>query len=115
MQAFLPRWVHSLPYPHNNDVDEVLFNHSGYHARPEVKDGYATLHPAGTFHGPDVRVSHQQVQSPPVEGKDVPWRDEIGIMIESRSPFLVLPAAEQVEVPGYDQSWFRQYQAVASG
>jgi len=36
-------------------------------------------------------------------------------MIESRSPFLVLPAAEQVEVPGYDQSWFRQYQAVTSG
>ncbi len=24
----------SLPYPHQNDVDEVLFNHSGYHARP---------------------------------------------------------------------------------
>ncbi len=115
MQAFLPRWVHSLPYPHQNDVDEVLFNHSGYHARPEVKDGYATLHPAGTFHGPDVRVSQQQVQSPPPEGKDMPWREETGIMIESRSPFLVLPAAESVEVSGYDESWFRQYQAVASG
>ncbi|MCS7275541.1 MAG: homogentisate 1,2-dioxygenase [Dehalococcoidia bacterium] len=114
MQAFLPRWVHSLPYPHQNDVDEVLFNHSGYHARPEVKDGYATLHPAGTFHGPDVRVSQQQVQSPPPEGKEMPWREETGIMIESRSPFLVLAAAESVEVSGYDESWFRQYQAVAS-
>ena len=114
MQAFLPRWVHSLPYPHQNDVDEVLFNHSGYHARPEVKDGFATLHPAGTFHGPDVRVGQQQVQSPPPEGKEMPWREEIGIMVESRSPFLVLPAAEAVEVQGYEQSWFRQYQAVAS-
>jgi len=114
MQAFLPRWVHSLPYPHQNDVDEVLFNHSGYHARPEVKDGYATLHPAGTFHGPDVRVSHQQVQSPPPPGKEIPWRDEVGIMVEARSPFLVLPAAEEVEVAGYDQSWQRQYEAVGS-
>ncbi len=114
MQAFLPRWVHSLPYPHQNDVDEVLFNHSGYHARPEVKDGFATLHPAGTFHGPDVRLSQQQVQSPPPEGREMPWREEIGIMVESRSPFLVLPAAEAVEVQGYEQSWFRQYQAVAS-
>jgi homogentisate 1,2-dioxygenase len=113
MQAFLPRWVHSLPYPHNNDVDEVLFNHSGYHARPEVKDGYATLHPAGTFHGPDVRLGHQQSQSPQPPGKDIPWREETGVMVESRSPFLVLPAAERVEVPGYDQSWLRQYQAVA--
>ena len=114
MQAFLPRWVHSLPYPHQNDVDEVLFNHRGYHARPEVKDGYATLHPAGTFHGPDVRVSQQQVQSPPPPGQEMPWREEIGIMVESRSPFLVLPAAEAVEVQGYEQSWFRQYQAVTS-
>jgi len=115
MQVFLPRWVHSLPYPHQNDVDEVLFNHAGYHARPEVRDGDATLHPAGTFHGPDVRVSQQQNQATPPSGRDLPWREEIGIMVESRSPFVVLPAAEAVEVPEYDRSWFRQYQLVVGG
>lgn len=59
VQAFLPRWVHSLPYPHQNYCTEILFNHRGYHARPEIKDGFITLHPTGTFHGPDVRALAQ--------------------------------------------------------
>jgi len=110
LQVFLPRWVHSLPYPHQNDVDEILFNHSGYHARPEVKDGYCTLHPTGTFHGPDVRVSQREVSSPEPPKWEQPWRNEIGVMIEAKAPFVVLPDAETVEVPDYDRSWLRQYQ-----
>lgn len=108
IQVFLPRWIHSLPYHHLNWVDEVLFNHKGYGARPEITDGFMTLHPAGLAHGPDLRllanIARQEAPIP----KDLPFREEIAVMVESRSPFAVLEDAEKVELKGYDQSWYQQ-------
>lgn len=108
IQVFLPRWIHSLPYHHLNWVDEALFNHKGYGARPEIADGFMTLHPAGLAHGPDLRtlanIARQEVPDP----QDLPFRKEVAVMVESRSPFVVSEDAEKVEVPGYDQSWHRQ-------
>ena len=101
LQLFKPRWVHSLPYPHQNYMDEVLFNHSGYSARAEIGDGSMTLHPAGIFHGPDLNKL--------IERGDMAWADEVGVMVESRSSFSVLHDAAAVEVNGYGTSAYRQY------
>jgi len=112
IQTFLPRWVHSLPYPHQNYVTEILFNHRGYGARPEIRDGFLTVHPPGTFHGPDVRALDRQRREPLVLRRNLPWRDEVAVLLESRSPLGILPAAEPIEVKGYESSWHHQYQEV---
>lgn len=108
IQVFLPRWIHSLPYNHVNWVDEALFNHQGYGARPEIGDGFMTLHPAGLAHGPDLRLLTNTAQEEAPNPKDLPFREEVAVMVESRSPFVVLEDAEKVEVKGYDQSWYHQ-------
>jgi len=108
MQVFLPRWIHSLPYHHLNWVDEVLFNHKGYGARPEIADGFMTVHPSGLAHGPDLKLLADTARKEAPHPRDLPFREEIAVMVESRSPFVVLKDAEQVEIKGYDQSWHRQ-------
>lgn len=105
LQAFLPRWMQSPPYNHLNSVDEALFNHEGYEARPEITDGFLTLHPSGVPHGPDPRVVEELAQEDPPKGDEIPWASEIGIMVESQTPFSVLEAGRSVEVEGYDESW----------
>lgn len=108
MQVFLPRWIHSLPYNHINWVDEALFNHQGYGARPEMGDGFMTLHPAGLAHGPDLRLLAETARAGAPNPKDLPFREEVAVMVESRSSFMVVEDAEKVEIKGYDQSWYRQ-------
>ncbi|MDA2935620.1 homogentisate 1,2-dioxygenase [Patescibacteria group bacterium AH-259-L05] len=108
-QVFRPSWKHSLPYNHKNYVTEVLFNHRGYTARPEIKDGFATVHPPGIFHGPDIQALWQQNQQK-FSKKTLPWDDGIATMLEVRSPLVVLPDATKVEVPNYESSWYEQYQ-----
>jgi homogentisate 1,2-dioxygenase len=108
MQVFLPRWIHSLPYHHLNWVDEVLFNHKGYGVRPEITDGFMTLHPAGLAHGPDLRLMANIAREQAPDPKNLPFREEIAVMVESRSSFIVLKDAERGELNGYDQSWYRQ-------
>lgn len=104
IQAFLPRWIHSRPYPHQNYCTEVLFNHRGYGARSQVGEGCLTLHPPGTFHGPDV-ISDEHAR------KEIfLWRDEVAVMLEARSSLIVLPSAESCEISEYDKMWYRQYQ-----
>lgn len=109
IQVFLPRWIHSLPYHHLNWVDEALFNHKGYGARPDIADGFMTLHPAGLAHGPDLRTLANTAPQEVPDPRDLPFREEVAVMVESRSPFVVLEDAEKVEVQGYDQSWYRQW------
>jgi homogentisate 1,2-dioxygenase len=89
-------------------VDEVLFNHKGYSARPEITDGFMTLHPAGLAHGPDLKLLANIARKEMPGPKDLPFREEIAVMVESRSPFIVLKDAEKVELKGYDQSWYQQ-------
>ncbi|CBE67256.1 MAG: homogentisate 1,2-dioxygenase [Candidatus Methylomirabilis oxygeniifera] len=108
MQVFLPRWIHSLPYHHLNWVDEALFNHKAYGVRPEITDGFMTFHPAGLAHGPDLRLLADIAREEASRPKDLPFRDEIAVMVESRSPFDILKDTEKVELKGYDQSWYRQ-------
>ncbi len=108
IQVFLPRWIHSLPYHHLNWVDEALFNHKGYGARPEIADGFMTLHPAGLAHGPDLRTLARTNRAEAPASRDLPFREEVAVMVESRSPFVVSEDAEKVEVPRYDQSWYQQ-------
>ncbi len=108
MQVFLPRWIHSLPYHHLNWVDEALFNHKAYGVRPEITDGFMTFHPAGLAHGPDLRLLANIAREEASRPKDLPFREEIAVMVESRSPFDVLKDTEKVELKGYDQSWYRQ-------
>lgn len=108
LQVFLPRWIHSLPYHHLNWVDEALFNHQGYGARPDIKDGFMTFHPAGLAHGPDLRILAKTPWGEVPKPQDLPFREEVAVMVESRSPFVVLEDAEQVEVKGYDHSWYHQ-------
>jgi homogentisate 1,2-dioxygenase len=108
MQVFLPRWIHSLPYHHLNWVDEALFNHKGYGARPEITDGFMTVHPAGLAHGPDLKLLANTERKDVPDPKDLAFREEIAVMVESRSPFVVLEDAERVELKGYDRSWYRQ-------
>jgi len=107
LQTFLPRWMQSPPYNHLNSVDEALFNHHGYEARPDVSDGYLTLHPTGVPHGPDPRVVEDLAEEGEIENpkEEIPWANEIGIMVESQSPFSALTHARRVEVDGYNESW----------
>jgi homogentisate 1,2-dioxygenase len=108
IQVFLPRWIHSLPYHHLNWVDEALFNHKGYGARPEIADGFMTFHPAGLPHGPDLRTLAGTARQKAPDPHDLPFREEIAVMVESRSSFGVSEEAEKVELEGYDQSWYHQ-------
>ena len=107
VQAFLPRWMQSPPYNHMNSVDEALFNHSGYEARPEIGDGCLTFHPSGVPHGPDPRVAEELANEGHVDNpeEEIPWAGEIGVMVESATPFSVLGAGEDVELEGYNESW----------
>lgn len=109
VQTFKPRWSHSLPYPHQNFVTEVLFNHRTYAARPKIPAGSVTLHPPGTFHGPDLRALKRDNETE-VHPSQLPWREEVAVMLEVRSPLVVLPVAESVEIEGYEESWYRQWQ-----
>ena len=105
LQTFLPRWMQSPPYNHLNSVDEALFNHHGYEARPEITDGFLTLHPAGVPHGPDPRVVEELANEEPPEGDEIPWSSEIGVMVEAATPFSVLDPGRNVEKEGYEESW----------
>ncbi|MDO8600147.1 MAG: homogentisate 1,2-dioxygenase [bacterium] len=112
VQAFLPRWGHSLPYPHQNYVTELLFNHRGYNVRPEIQDGCITLHPPGTYHGPDIRALDKQRTEDPPKPENLPWLDQVAIMLETKSSLVVLPAAEGCEIKDYEISWYRQWREI---
>ena len=112
MQIFLPRWVHSLPYPHQNNMDELLFNHEGYSARPDVKDGFATLHPAGIFHGPDIEIQNRENCRDLARSE---WRDETAVMLESKSPLLIFPDARVLEVKGYEEGFGEKFKTLKTG
>jgi homogentisate 1,2-dioxygenase len=80
------------------DYDEALFYHQGnFFSRAGIQPGMMTLHPQGIHHGPQpqaVDASRTKTST-----------DEVAIMIESRTPFTVLPELEPVEVKDYAQTW----------
>jgi homogentisate 1,2-dioxygenase len=110
ISTFKPRWVHSLPYNHLNDHEEFLFYHAGeYSARTTLKLGDATLHPVGIHHGPQPDRLKAWKR---VDPKDLPWREEVAIMFESRAPLAMYPEGKKVEIPGYGTSWSDEWEEV---
>ena len=103
--TFAPRPLESDPrsirvpfYHRNMDYDEVLFYHQGdFFSRAGIRPGMMTLHPQGIHHGPQPQA---------VEASGVKTAtDEVAVMIESRSPLIVLSELETVEAKDYADSW----------
>ena len=107
ISTFAPRPLESDPealrvpfYHRNTDYDEVLFYHHGeFFSRAGIRPGMLTLHPQGIHHGPQP----QAVQS----SKEKRYTNEVAVMIESKTPFLVTPEMESVEIKDYALSWSR--------
>jgi homogentisate 1,2-dioxygenase len=90
-----------IPFFHNNDdYDEVLFYHAGdFFSRDNIHPGMVTLHPGGFTHGPHPKaLSRMLVQSKPAT-------DEYAVMVDTRDPLEIAPAAAKVEWAGYVDSW----------
>jgi homogentisate 1,2-dioxygenase len=90
-----------LPFFHSNeDYDELIFYHRGeFTSRDKIEPGMLTLHPSGFTHGPHPAALRAS-QSQPRE-----HTDEVAVMIDTRDPLVVGPAAERIEWPGYVDSW----------
>jgi len=90
-----------IPFFHNNDdYDEVIFYHAGdFFSRDNIHPGMVTLHPGGFTHGPHPKaLSRMLVQSKPAT-------DEYAVMVDTRDPLEIAPAAKSVEWAGYVDSW----------
>jgi len=90
-----------VPFFHNNDdYDEVLFYHAGdFFSRDNIHAGMMTLHPAGFTHGPHPKALSRMLVQPK------PATDEYAVMVDSRDPLDIAPAATGVEWSGYVDSW----------
>jgi homogentisate 1,2-dioxygenase len=90
-----------VPFFHNNDdYDEVLFYHAGdFFSRDNIHPGMMTLHPGGFTHGPHPKALTRMFR------QEKPGTDEYAVMIDTRDPLDVLPAAADVEWTGYVDSW----------
>jgi len=90
-----------VPFFHNNDdFDEVIFYHQGnFFSRDNIERGMITFHPCGFTHGP-----HPKALSKAFE-QSAEGTDEVAVMVDTRDPLDVGPAASQVELKSYFQSW----------
>lgn len=104
--TFLPRPLENgdpqamkVPFYHSNiDFDEVLFYHRGqFFSRSGIQEGMITFHPQGIAHGPQ-----KQAVSRTAEVKET---NEIAVMIDTKNPLFVSPAATEVELKDYWKSW----------
>jgi homogentisate 1,2-dioxygenase len=108
ISTFAPRPLESDPealrvpfYHRNTDYDEVLFYHEGeFFSRAGIQPGMLTLHPQGIHHGPQP----QAVSA--AKGKT--YTNEVAVMVESKTPFMVKPEMEAVEMKEYAMSWSRR-------
>ena len=90
-----------VPFFHNNDdYDEVLFYHAGdFFSRDNIHPGMMTFHPGGFTHGPHPKALTRMLK------QEKPGTDEIAVMIDTRDPLDVAPAAGGVEWKDYVLSW----------
>src|SRR5688572_11835500 len=90
-----------VPFFHNNDdYDEVIFYHAGdFFSRDNIRPGMITLHPAGFTHGPHPKALKN------VLTQSKPATDEYAVMLDTRDPLEIAPAAAGVEWSGYVDSW----------
>jgi homogentisate 1,2-dioxygenase len=107
VSTFVPRPMESDPealrvpfYHRNTDYDEVLFYHQGdFFSRAGIQPGMLTLHPQGIHHGPQPQAVAAS------RGKT--HTNEVAVMVESKSPFTVMPGITSVEIQDYALSWSR--------
>lgn len=107
--TFVPRPIESdpgalkVPFFHSNDdYDEVIFYHAGdFFSRDNIRPGMVTWHPCGFTHGP-----HPKAFDTGAKGSRS-MTDEVAVMIDTRGPLDMAPAAEAVEAKGYADSWKR--------
>ncbi|WP_444898530.1 homogentisate 1,2-dioxygenase [Microbulbifer sp. VAAC004] len=105
--TFVPRPIESdpgalkVPFFHSNDdYDELIFYHRGnFFSRDNIHPGMLTLHPMGFTHGPHPKAfatgaKHARKAT-----------DEVAVMIDSRTPWDILPDAEAIEFEDYVNSW----------
>jgi homogentisate 1,2-dioxygenase len=105
--TFVPRPFESdadalkVPFFHNNDdFDEVIFYHAGeFFSRDNIHPGMITMHPSGFTHGPHPKALARMLV------QEAPGTNEVAVMIDTRDPLAVAPAAEGVEWGGYVDSW----------
>lgn len=103
--SFVPRPFESdpeamrVPFFHRNiDYDEVLFYHDGnFFSRHGIDAGMVTWHPQGIHHGPHPKAAGA------VRGKTE--TDEYAVMLDTRRPLKMSPAAQAAEWPEYHMSW----------
>ncbi len=104
--TFLPRGLETgdpgalrVPFFHNNiDFDEVIFYHAGdFFSRAGVGPGMVTFHPQGIHHGPQPGAV--------AASKTKERTDEEAVMIDSRRPLELTPAAQSISFPDYWKSW----------
>ena len=90
-----------IPFFHNNDdYDEVIFYHAGdFFSRDNIRPGMVTLHPGGFTHGPHPKALQRMLVQPK------PATDEYAVMVDTRDPLEIAPAAKSVEWAGYVDSW----------
>jgi homogentisate 1,2-dioxygenase len=109
--SFVPRPLEEdpdavrVPFYHRNiDYDEVLFYHAGnFFSRHGIDAGMITFHPQGIHHGPHpkaVEASRQKERT-----------DEVAVMLDTRKPLRMTPAAEAAEWKEYYLSWSEKTQA----
>ena len=103
--SFMPRPLETatgsvrVPFYYRNiDFDEVLFYHDGdFFSRDNIQAGMLTYHPQGFHHGPHataVESSWQKTET-----------DEVAVMLDTRRPLNMTPAAQQTEWADYWKSW----------
>jgi homogentisate 1,2-dioxygenase len=105
--TFVPRPIESdpgalkVPFFHSNDdFDEVIFYHAGeFFSRDNIKPGMVTFHPNGFTHGPHPKAFAAGAKAAKT------MTDEVAVMIDTRDPLDMSPAAEATEDPGYADSW----------
>lgn len=90
-----------VPFFHNNDdYDEVLFYHDGdFFSRDNIDAGMVTWHPCGFTHGPHPKALQRMFE--PAK----PMTDEYAVMLDTRDPLEAGPAALDVEIKEYADSW----------
>ncbi len=105
--TFCPRPLESdpgalkVPFFHNNDdYDEVIFYHRGeFFSRDHIRPGMITFHPSGFTHGPHPKAFAAGAAGARKE------THEVAVMVDSRDPLDVTPAAEAIEWREYVDSW----------
>lgn len=103
--TFVPRPFESdpeamrVPFYHRNiDYDEVLFYHAGdFFSRQNIGPGMVTFHPQGIHHGPHPKAAQKAASKEAT--------DEIAVMVDTRRPLRVTPAAMATEWAEYHLSW----------